>query len=171
MNRNFVIEILNKVIDEDIVSFFSGEIINIGKEECSLSNPRGSVYGILVEIKDQISKQTIFNNIESSRRKIDKLNEWKKIDDSDYYPLYWGKDINMGVRLHAHTKTMKSTGTLQLNTIKVLENHKVIYGVVPCLNYEQNEKKLISKYPSLLKTIKGQNDSISITELVPDEEN
>lgn len=58
----------------------------------------------------------------------------------------------MRSRLHAHTKVMMSTGTLQLNMLTCLKDHVVISGAIPCVNYQQYESDIRKKYPDILKT-------------------
>ena len=110
MIKNKVIEILEKEVGTDALPFISGIVDNPGTDECGLSEGRGSVYGFAVKLTDE-EKQKLFNCRDKKDLCID---DWKAIGDN-YYPLYWGKDINMGARLHSHTKSSKSTGTIQLN--------------------------------------------------------
>lgn len=159
MEKNPVVEILEKIVGTDKIDFISGDILDVGTGECKLSDERGSVYGIAIQIKDENDKEKVFDAVSESRRKLENADQWKAITD-DFYPLYWGEDINMGSRLFSHTKTMKSTGTLQLNKISsVLGEHRMIYGAVPCLNRLTNEDKLHERYADLLKTINGNADS------------
>lgn len=166
MEKNPVVEILENIVDTDKIDFIGGDILGVGTDECRLSDERGSVYGIAIQIKDKNDKETVFNAVSKSRRKLENADQWKEITN-DFYPLYWGKDVNMGSRLFSHTKTMKSTGTLQLNTISsVLGEHRIIYGAVPCLNRLTNEDKLHERYADLLKTVKGSDDSLKTTDLL-----
>ncbi len=89
----------------------------------------------------------------------------------NYYPLYWGKDINMGIRLYSHTKSMKSTGTLQLNKVNdAFKGYQIIYGAMPCLNYESHEDKLHDRYVDLMKTRNSNGkDEISMEDVNPDD--
>ena len=165
MEKNAVISIIEKIVGTDKIEYISGEIQNCGTKHCKLSEIRGAVYGIAIKL-ERSQKSSFFCDIEEDLRNNTKEQEWISIGD-DYYPLYWGKDKNMGLRLHAHTKTMKSTGTLQLNsnTMSFLKDKEIIYGAIPCMNYEKNEEKLHKRYPDILKTKSGDKDELSIPDM------
>lgn len=171
MEKNVVVDILEKIIGTDRVEFISGEILDVSTKDCKLSEYRGSVYGIAIEIKSDKDRKKIFNSIEQSQRRLTKENDWKEIANG-YYPLYWGKDINMGIRLHSHTKSMNSTGTLQLNNApKALKDHQIIYGAITCINYEKHEKELHDRYKDLMKTTKSKNlDELKMEDINLDEQ-
>lgn len=170
MEENIIVKKLKDVICEnDKIYFLSGVIEQIGNEDCRLSDSRGSVYGVAIKLKDESDKKQVFKAIPEERRNNTKVENWKPIDEN-YYPLYWGKDINMGIRIHSHTRSMKSTGTLQLNTLQALKGREVIYGVLPCLNCEKHEKQMHEKYPDILKTIKGKCDQLEMSSVNQDED-
>ena len=160
--KNVIICTLEIVVGTDKIDYISGIIKEVGTTECSLSEERGSVYGIAVLLKNE-EKKDVFDKIRSKQKASHNIDDWKPIS-GNYYPLYWGKDINMGARLYSHTRTMKSTGTIQLNSLECLKDKTVIYGAIPCINYEENEKKIIDRYPCLLKTIKGKSNQITAKE-------
>ena len=156
--KNVVIETLETMAGTDKVEFISGEILNVSTKKCRLSHGRGSLYGIAIKLTDEEDKQLIFNSVDEKSRRIKNIDDWKTIGNG-FYPLYWGKDINMGMRLHSHTKTMPSTGTLQLDAVSpAFKGHEIIYGALPCVNYEAQEKKLHSEYIDLMKTKKSRQD-------------
>lgn len=171
MEKNRIIQQIEIVAGTNRIEFISGTVNACGTKECILSDERGSVYGIAVELNEE-EKLILFKEINKSQHKgkfFPKLViEWKTIGDN-YYPLYWGKDINMGVRLHAHTKEMKSTGTLQLNNLNLLKGKNVIYGAIPCLEYDSIEKNLHNKFPDVLKTLKGNKDELQVNSFCEDE--
>lgn len=169
MELNVVVETLIKIIGTDKIEYISGKVLNVGTNECELSEKRGSVYGFAIRLKTQNDVVKVFNSIIKERRNINNVSDWQPIKE-DYYPLYWGRDTNMGARIFSHTRSMKSTGTIQLNTIStVLRNYEIVYGAVPCLNYEKNEEILHDRYVQLLCTVKSSNDSISTLELIGEE--
>jgi hypothetical protein len=168
MKKNPVIQALEVEIGTDKIDYISGTIVDIGKSSCVLSSETGSVYGFAIKIEAEIDTfKTLISNVNSFKSEFE-WNDWKSIGDN-YYPLYWGKDINMRSRLYAHTKEMKSTGTLQLNNLSCLESYEVIYGAIPCVDYENHEKEIKTKYPDILKTIKGTKDQLKIKDLCQDE--
>lgn len=165
MEKNAVVSLIEKVVGTDKIEYISGEIINCGTSDCQLSENRGAVYGVAVYLKPE-EKSPFFNSIKKNLRNETKEQEWVSIGDN-YYPLYWGKDKNMGVRLHAHTKTMRSTGTLQLNsnTMSFLKGKEIIYGAIPCANHAENENKLHKRYPDILKTKKGKKNDLKMGDI------
>lgn len=173
MEKNIIIETLEKIVGTDAIDFISGNILQVGTDSCKLSNDRGSVYGIAIELHGECDKHTVFEGIEPNYRKILNENDWKPIAEH-YYPLYWGKDVNMGIRLFSHTKSMKSTGTLQLNNTryKCLENHQIVYGAIPCINYKNHEDDLHKRYKDLMKTSKSVRgkDEVEMKDVNIDEE-
>ena len=170
MKRNIIIKVITRMVRKDKIKYISGEIINVGTEKCAMTSKRGSVYGFAIKIENNDLKEKIFNSICDERKKIDNLCKWKSIAKTKYFPLYWGKDINMGARILAHTRSMKSTGTLQLNKLDVLKNCEIIYGAVPCLEYEKYEKQLKNDFPDLLKIINGEKDTLEIKDFVGNDE-
>lgn len=147
---NEVVEILKKYTGIDKIDFISGEILNVGTANCKLSGKNGSVYGIAIKLED--------NEVENYFREFNEKGinheDWESIGNN-FYPLYWGKDQNMGSRLYAHIKSPKGTGSLQLNNRGGLENREIIYGAVPCLNSDKIEKLIRKNYPDILKTKNG----------------
>ena len=165
MRINKVVEILLKEVGTDHLQFISGEILSPGKKECCLTKGRGSVYGVAMKLSLE-EKDEFFNK--HNENLTGSSCNWISIGD-DYYPLYWGKDINMGARLHSHTKASKSTGTIRLNKRKELRGKTVIFGAVPCSNYTEIEKRLHQNYPCIYKTRKGGcTDELSIKDFIPE---
>lgn len=164
MKENEIISIINKTIGTDKIEYLSGNILKVGSDKCCLSSSKGSVYGIAIKIDNDNEKLKVFNAIKKEKACKIKINEWIELKNK-FYPLYWGKDTNMGIRLYSHTKSMKSTNTLRLNKIKGLDGYEIIYGAVPCINYKIHEESLHNKYKDLMKTKKGQKDEIKMEEV------
>jgi hypothetical protein len=146
-------KIVEKIKAECTVSvdYMEGNIIDISKDSCKLSSRSGAVYGFAVKIMDEEEKQEIFDELNCKDMVID---DWVSIGD-DLYPLYWGKEQNLGSRVFTHTRSPRSTGSIQLNKDKygVLVGKEVLYGSVLCdINYSVFENSIRSKYPDILKT-------------------
>lgn len=155
MEANILVKKIEEIVNDDKIWCISGKILDAGNEKCGLSDKEyGCVYGIAVFIDSDEKKKDFFKRVSSDRIKLPRKEEWKPIEQK-LYPLYWGKDKNMGVRLAAHCRELKGTNTLQLCNID-LNGFDIIYGAVPCRNYEEHELELIRKYPCLLKTKKGK---------------
>ena len=155
MEINKVVETLLKIVGTDAVGFISGKIISPGVSGLTkLEEGRGSVYGLAVFIEKTEDLQKIYEDIPLEHKNSTKLDDWKSIGDN-YYPLYWGRDINFGARLYSHTKTVASTGTIQIDSINALKDKTIIYGAIPCINQAKHESRVRETYKDILKTIKG----------------
>lgn len=149
MNKNKVVEVLEKYIGTENRNFLNGKITKVGTNDCKLSEDGGSVYGIAVRLENNEIEEFFKKHNEKKIR----YENWKSIGDN-FYPLYWGKDKNIGSRLVAHTKSYDGTGSLQLNKAVDFKDRECIYGAVLCLKSAEIEKKLHSDYPDILKTKK-----------------
>ena len=146
---NVVVEVIKEVVGVDVKNHLEGKIE--WKDGCPKLQERGGVYGFAIELTSE-EKEKFFNIIDNKNKKPS-LRQWKSLKDTDFYPLYWGKDENLGHRLFEHTKSSKTVGTIQLDSmIDLFKNKTIIYGAVFCSNKEENEKKLIKNYPCILKT-------------------
>lgn len=140
MRKNEVVQIMEIEIGTDANCYLSGEVTGAGTKEVALSDCRGGVYGFFIEFKNE-------KELKSFKKKVGKkkyikenvLGEWRPAIGK-YYPLYWGKDINLGARLKAHTKSFKSTYTIQMNRRTELKDHKIIFGAMLCNDYDKIEK-------------------------------
>lgn len=56
MEKNVVVEKLEKIAGTDKVEFFSGTIFNVATGKCKLENKTGSVYGIAVKFPNILIK-------------------------------------------------------------------------------------------------------------------
>ena len=145
---NAITLLMKRLIKDDYLDCLAGTI-TFSDDGCKLEE-RGGVYGIAVELADD-EKKYFFEK--HNRNSSLSFNEWKPID-GNIYPLYWGKDSNLGFRLYDHMKSRKSTATLQLNSRKYLNSRKVIYGAILCKNIANNEKLLRENYPDIFKNRK-----------------
>lgn len=112
---NVITLLMKKRIKDDYLDCLAGTI-TFSDDRCKLEE-RGGVYGIAIELTDDEKKDFFENNNQKSSLSFDK---WKPIA-KNFYPLYWGKDSNLGFRLYGHTKSRKSTATLQLNSRECLK--------------------------------------------------
>ena len=140
-----------------VQDFFCGKVINVGTKDCGLDLDieKGGVYGFAIKI-DCKDKYTVFSSIKEYKnfKKIEVTN-WKPIED-DYYPLYWGTDMNLGTRITAHIKNFAGTGAIHLcdSRYNSIKKYEIIYGAVLCSERKSVENALLKKYPCILKTFK-----------------
>ena len=137
-----------KPVDEN--SFLEGTVDNSGTTACALSDERGGVYGFAIELT-KTQKKKFFKDIVKAgfNRRIQNLDNWTPITDN-YYPLYWGKDVNLGFRLYEHTKASQTCASIALCRSE-FAGYKIIYGAVLCKNRDVYENILHYDYPDLLK--------------------
>ena len=157
---NKVVETMRAILSSQIVDCLAGTI-NYNQEKLSLGS-RGGVYGFAIKL-DKEERVKFFNNYNEKKTSKNKvlINKWMSLGD-DYYPLYWGKDSNLGFRLFDHIHTRGSTGTLQLDSRvylrQYIKENKIIYGAVLCNDISGCEKKLRSEYPDIFRTHTGNYD-------------
>lgn len=154
---NQVVKTIKAVLVNKVVDCLAGTI-NYSQGELSLE-PRGGVYGIAIKLEEN-DKEKFFrdhNEKNTGKDKIE-LKNWITLGKG-YYPLYWGKDSNLGFRLFSHIRTRESTGTLQLDSRKYLleyiKSEKIIYGAVLCCDICNCEVKLRNEYPDIFRTHTG----------------
>ena len=145
---NEVVKIIKRLITSSVKEYLEGSIK--WEDDLPKMEERGGVYGIAIKLsKDEVVD--FFNNFRDERKKKMQVKDWKSIGNN-YYPLYWGKDINLGFRLFEHMKSSKSSWTIQLDKKVYLKGKDLIYGAVLCSNSKENEKLLRQKFPDVYKT-------------------
>ena len=146
---NEVVKIIKKVITSSIKEYLEGSI-KWSEDDLPNMEERGGVYGIAIKLTSEEAK-VFFGDFCDKRKKNLKFKDWKSIGNN-YYPLYWGKDSNLGFRLFEHMKSSKSSWTIQLDKKVYLKGKDLIYGAVLCSNPKENEKLLRQKFPDIYKT-------------------
>ena len=161
MDGNEVVKAIRSIVGEnDCRNCMYGSYI-IDENSVSMNkSDRGGVYGIAIKLDKGESKEELYHLIHQGKGKFNKttVEQWKSFEgDPNFYPLYWGKDINLGFRLYEHTKESKTAASVQLST-RGLENRTVIYGAVFCENKEDAEKRLKNEYPDIFQTLTKRED-------------
>ncbi len=153
---NQVVATLKTVLSNKLVDCLAGTI-KYNQGNLSLES-RGGVYGIAIKL-DKKRKKDFFQKY--NEKDIITFEEWKSIGDY-YYPLYWGKDSNLGFRLFSHIHTRDSLGTLQLDSRQYLNQYfdkgKIIYGAVLCNKISCCETELRNTFPDIFITHVGKYD-------------
>jgi hypothetical protein len=149
---NPVVEFIKETLKDSIVDCLSGTF-TFKDNKCTLEE-RGGVYGIAIKLSTEKAKD-FFD--EHNEKKSLKFKDWKSIGNN-YYPLYWGKDSNLGFRLFDHTKSRDSTATAQLDSRHYLKSYTVIYGAMFCKDPKTSEKRLRTSKQDIFKTHKGHFD-------------
>lgn len=149
---NQIVEFMKKNINNEVVDSLSGTL-TFENDKCILE-PRGGVYGIAIKLSTE-EVEDFFNKY--NEKKSVTFESWKSIGDN-FYPLYWGKDSNLGFRLFDHTKCRDTTATIQLNKRDYLKDYTVIYGAIFCKNPSASENSLRTSNPDIFITHKGFYD-------------
>ncbi|HDR8183715.1 TPA: hypothetical protein QC116_003138 [Bacillus thuringiensis] len=124
-------------------------------EECKKKRKtakNGVIYGFAINLNES-KKLELLSEVKRRKTKNKDLIKIEEIFDS-YYILYWGKSIDADGRGQAHVKGHKNWN-LHLDGYECLKNYPIEYAFVYVENYEDIERKLISKYPPLLRTVKA----------------
>lgn len=95
----------------------------------------GAVYGIFVKSEQSISKS----------KKVLEIPNLK-----NFYPVYWGKDINPTKRIGAHVQDHASTGNAKLRECEEIKGKKLFFGAIFVSNYGGFEKHLRENFPPLI---------------------
>ena len=147
-------EIINKIAGDRAKKNLDCDL-TWNKEKNKYNKPRkfGFVYGMAIKLDDSKDYDIVKKAIEKDQRGKDIT--WSPIDNTDYYPLYWGKAETARGRLLQHFESNEQTGALQLNELEFLHDHDIVYGVVFCgYDYSHVENELRAKHPDILKTTK-----------------
>lgn len=79
---------------------------------------------------------------------------------SDWYPIYWGKDIAPASRMKAHVQGHKN-GNINLPNIQELKGERLVYGAIFVSSYERFEKLVRQCSPPMLGTpLRGRVGSV-----------
>lgn len=157
--------LISKATEKDYFqTSFGGEILNISNKSCQLneSSEIGCVYGIAIKIESPQIKNSVFSHYAIKPKSPANLNEWHQINDTSYYPLYWGSDNHAGSRIKAHISESDSTFALHLieQQFDVLSRYTVIYGGILCAKRLTFEKWLHEYYPDLLQGYTHKSSNI-----------
>ena len=151
---NIVVDTIIKVVGSDIKHYIEGKVLWQKNGKPKLQE-RGGVYGIAIKLKDDEAAKFFAKH--KDIKKNFEFEKWIPLSQDNgekYYPLYWGKDINLGFRLFEHMKSSKSTASIQLDQKVDLFEKDIIYGAVFCSNNKENENLLHNQYPDIFKTKK-----------------
>ena len=111
----------------------------------------GAVYGFAVCLSEK-ERSTLFN--EAAGRHSTRLKEiadFRPIE-GDLYPIYWGKDKQIGARPHQHLQNPVKTGAIRLSTYQALVGKAIACATLVVQDYSSAEQLIQNAFPCLLKT-------------------
>mgnify|MGYP003382958880 CR=1 FL=1 len=113
----------------------------------------GAVYGFAVKLS-HAELLELFN--EAVSRKLSRVNAIGDLGsiEEGLYPIYWGKDKQLGARPHQHLQDPVGTGALRLSTYKSLAGKAIACVSLTVSDFNAAERALQNRYPDLLKTTK-----------------
>lgn len=111
----------------------------------------GAVYGFAVRLTEEQARDLFEEAKERGLNRLPKLEDFRPIE-GDLYPLYWGKDKQLGARPHQHLQDPTKTGSVRLSTYKSLAHRKIACVSLTVDDFEAAERALQTAFPDLLKT-------------------
>lgn len=139
----------------------SGEFI-ISSEKPTLFP--GAVYGFAVRLSE-IEREALL--VEAVARGLSRLTDISKFVpmSENLYPVYWGKDKQLGARPHQHLGDPVKTGAIRLSTYSALKGKTLACASLVVSDYSTAELILQRAFPCLLKTTTAQyapNSTVSL---------
>lgn len=111
----------------------------------------GAVYGFAV----CLSKQERIDLFEEAKARhsarIRDIADFQPIQDN-LYPIYWGKDKQLGARPHQHLQNPTKTGAIRLSTYEALSGKVLACATLVVPDYVAAERIIQKAFPDLLKT-------------------
>ena len=111
----------------------------------------GAVYGFAARLSES-ERLALFE--EAQKRglsRLESVSSFKPIED-DLYPIYWGKDKQLGARPHQHLQNPVGTGAIRLSTYKSLSGKAIACTVLVVSDFVRAEFAIQRAFPDLLKT-------------------
>lgn len=111
----------------------------------------GAVYGFAAHLSPEELRR-LFD--EAYARGLCRLSDLAKCRpiEGNLYPIYWGKDKQLGARPHQHLKDPVKTGAIRLSTYAALAGKAIACVTLTVSDYKAAEKAMQQRYPDLLKT-------------------
>ncbi|VVP26789.1 hypothetical protein PS862_04146 [Pseudomonas fluorescens] len=111
----------------------------------------GAVYGFAVCLSES-ERDALFSEAQARRSsRLAKISSFKPIEDN-LYPIYWGKDKQLGARPHQHLQNPTKTGAIRLSTYGTLSGKVLACATLVVSDYVAAERIIQRAFPDLLKT-------------------
>jgi hypothetical protein len=111
----------------------------------------GAVYGFAVRLSE-IEREAFL--VEAVARGLSRFTDVSKFVPilEDLYPIYWGKDKQLGARPHQHLRNPVKTGAIRLSTYEALVGKTLACASLVVSDNSTAEIILQRAFPGLLKT-------------------
>lgn len=118
----------------------------------------GAVYGFAA----RLSKEDLHTSFqEATKRGLARpsmLESIKPIED-ELYPLYWGKDKQIGARPYQHLNNPVGTGAIRLSTYQSLLGKPIACATLVVSDHVAAERAIQKAFPDILKTSTKKHDA------------
>jgi len=124
--------------------------------EFKLSDPKpllfpGAVYGFAACLSEQEVKALFMEAQARGTSRLKDFGSFKPLHGS-LYPIYWGKDKQLGARLYQHLGNPSKTGAIRLSTYSTLLGKALVCASLVVSDNISAERILQTAFPDLLKT-------------------
>lgn len=110
----------------------------------------GAVYGFGVCL-NQEERRAFFEEARArGSARLAELEQFKPIDGL-LYPIYWGKDKQLGARPYQHLQNPEKTGAIRLSTYATLQGKLLACAVIVVSDNVEAERTIQKAFPDLLK--------------------
>jgi len=149
-NQTCLIETMRRILGEQGIR----EVVASGEFCLPVSKPLlfpGAVYGFAACLTGQ-EVQVLFAEAQArGTSRLNSLTNFKPIYGS-LYPIYWGKDKQLGARPYQHLGNPKKTGAIRLSTYLALIGKPLVCASIVVSDNISAERSLQAAFPDLLKT-------------------
>lgn len=122
----------------------------------------GGVYGFGVHLDESELRDVFEEARERKLNRISDLSGFRSIE-GDFYPLYWGKDKQLGARPYQHLNDPTKTGAIRLSTYESLAGKTIACATLVVSDYAKAEAIIQRVFPDLLKTTTRKHAQASQT--------
>lgn len=110
----------------------------------------GAVYGFGVCL-NQEERRALFDEARArGSARLAELEQFKPIEGL-LYPIYWGKDKQLGARPYQHLQNPKKTGAIRLSTYSSLRGKTIACAAIVVSDNVEAERVIQKAFPNLLK--------------------
>lgn len=111
----------------------------------------GAVYGFAVSLSENDRRAFFEEATIRGGSRLATLEDFRPVEGS-LYPLYWGKDKQLGARPYQHIGNPKGTGSIRLSTYSTLIGKRIVCASIVVPDNVHAEQILQSVFPDILKT-------------------
>lgn len=111
----------------------------------------GAVYGFAAKLSKRDLRALFHEAAHRGLARPSTLESIKPIE-GELYPLYWGKDKQIGARPYQHLNNPVGTGAIRLSTYQSLLGKPIACATLVVSDYVAAERAIQKAFPDILKT-------------------